>query len=189
VGLAAGLSILAAAGSADAQLTTTVTVFRAFRVGGSPSIKVRHAHGSCFSSSDTSLRSDAWRCTVGNELYDPCFSSQRAHGGVICPNADPTSGLEVRLTKRLPAAFGHRGSPSASGQPWALELSSGAHCTFDSGATSVVDGIRANYFCAGDHTSALWGLPRRTTEPWTILRAPFTATTLSERVAVARAWT
>jgi hypothetical protein len=35
----------------------------------------------------------------------------------------------------------------------------------------------------------LWGLPDRTSTPWTILIAPFQATSLSQRVAISHAWT
>ena len=189
IALAAVLAILATAGPADAHRTTTVTVYRAFTASGSPAVRVRHARGSCFTSSETTSRSDAWRCTVGNVLYDPCFSSRHAHGVVICPNADPASGLEIRLTKRLPIAFANRGSPSAGSQPWRVELYSGAHCAFSGGASSVIDGLRLNYFCPGDPLRGLWGYPRRSTQPWTIFSAPFTATTLTERVAVEHAWT
>jgi hypothetical protein len=186
--LAAGLAIVAAPATVDARITTTVTVFHAFTPSGSATIAIHHASGSCFSSSDATRRSDAWRCMVANELHDPCFSSPRAAGVVICPNADPRSGLEITLTKGLPTALANSGSPSARSQPWTLELSSGAHCAFSGGATSVIHGVRLNYFCAGSK-GGLWGYPRRATEPWTIFSAPFTARRLTKRVAIRHVWT
>lgn len=188
IALGAGLAFLTGACPAAASLRTAVTVYRAFTRGGSPTIPVRHARGSCFTSSETTTRSDAWRCTVGNALHDPCFSSPQARAVVICPNADPTSGLEIRLTRRLPTAHANR-SPARERQPWTLKLYGGAHCAFSGGASSVVDGLRLNYFCLGNHASGLWGYPLRTTQPWTIFSAPFTATALSERVAIEHAWT
>jgi eukaryotic-like serine/threonine-protein kinase len=183
------IAIVPAKSASGTRLRTRETIFRPFTSGGKPAIRVRDDRGSCFSGSDTSVRSDAWRCAVGNILLDPCFSSAHVPGVVICPDADPTSGVEIRLTRSLPRSFANHGVPSASNEPWALELFSGAHCTLSSGATSVVDGTRLNYFCPGDATSGLWGYPRRTSEPWTILTAPFTATTLSQRVAVEHVWT
>jgi hypothetical protein len=187
--LAAGLAILAVPATVDARLRTTVTVFHAFTATGSATIAVHHASGSCFSSSETTRRSDAWRCMVANELHDPCFSSPQAPSLVICPNADPTSGLEINLTKGLPTALANGGSPSARSQPWTLELYSGAHCAFSGGASSVIHGVRLNYFCVGDSKVGLWGYPRRTTEPWTIFTARSAATRLTKRVAVKHVWT
>src|SRR5271167_1789426 len=182
--IACAIAIVPAASASGARLKTSETIFRPFLRSGKPAIRVRHDRGSCFSGSDTSVRSDAWRCLVGNSLLDPCFSSPHVPGLVICPNADPRSGVEIRLTRPLPRSFANHGVPSAANQPWALELFNGAHCALSSGASSVVGGTRLNYFCPGHTESGLWGYPRRTTEPWTILIAPFTATTLSERVAV-----
>jgi hypothetical protein len=170
-------------------LTTSVTVFDAFTAGGSPAIPVHQVHGSCFTGSLTSSRADAWRCLSGNYLYDPCFSSQAAPGVVICPNPNPVRGTEIQLTKSLPRDQGNSGSPSASSRPWALELFNGDHCALSSGATAVVHGVRLNFFCTGETKRGLWGYPRRTSQPWTILIAPFTARTLSRRVAIEHVWT
>lgn len=79
--------------------------------------------------------------------------------------------------------------PVQSLQPWALELSDGLRCLFADGATNVIEGQRLNYFCGSASKEGLWGLPDRTSTPWTILIAPFQATSLSEREAISHAWT
>jgi hypothetical protein len=180
---------LAAAPAAGARPRTAVTVFHAFTASGNPAIAVHRAAGSCFTAAVTSVRSDAWRCLVGNDLYDPCFSSAAAPGVVICPNANPATGTEIRLTSPLPTAEAGHGSPSPRSRPWTLELFDGAHCSRVSGATSVVHGVPLDYFCAGNTRSGLWGDPRRRTEPWTILSGPVAATVLSRRVSVEHVWT
>jgi hypothetical protein len=164
-----------------------VTVFHAFTATGAPAIKVTSVAGKCFTSSLTSSRSDAWRCIVGNDLYDPCFSSPVAPV-VICPNSDPVRGTEIRLSSGLPTADANHGTPSTKSRPWSVKLYSGTYCALASGALSVIDGLPGDYFC-GAARSGLWGSPRRTTEPWTIFSAPPTAKTLSRRVSIEHAWT
>ena len=76
-------------------------------------------HGSCWTGSIASPRSDAWRCMVANRIYDPCFSN----GGlssVACPtDAFSKTVILIVLDKPLPAHYGNHGNPS----PWALLLS------------------------------------------------------------------
>ena len=45
----------------------------------------------------------------------------------------------------------------------------------------------ADYFSRGS-SAALWGLPDRQVEPWTIYWAPMDATSLHKRVAIRHAW-
>ena len=136
---------------------------------------------------DVTRRDDAWRCLVGNALYDPCFSSQFAFGIVVCPIPWQGSGTEIHLTKPLPKSGSHT-LPSLSLQPWAVETVSGAFCVLSSGASNVVHGQRLNYFCGRNAKQGLWGFPRRKTQPWTIVIAPLNAKVLKHRVALVRAW-
>lgn len=187
--VAAAVVTLAAVPASAGRLKTTVTVYHAFTATGAPAIRVHAAAGSCFTGSLTTDRSDGWRCLVGNSLYDPCFSSSRAPGVVVCPTADLTRGTEISLSKALPTADANHGTPSTHTLPWALKLYNGAYCVLASGALSVVDGQPNDYFCGRGAKAGLWGSPRRTTEPWTIFSAPGTAKTLNHRVAIEHAWT
>ncbi len=101
--------------------------------------------GSCWTNSLAVWRPDAWRCFVGNSIYDPCFA---ADGDVIC-GASPvttTVSFALELTEPLPA-------PSVpddtSGHAWLVELPDGTVCEFATGATGGVDGERINYLCPG----------------------------------------
>jgi hypothetical protein len=176
-----------AAGGAQAKGHTTATVYEAFSYHGVIEPQVTSASGSCFTSSDVTRRDDAWRCTVGNSLYDPCFSSQFAFGVVVCPIPWQDSGTEIHLTKPLPASGSHT-VPSLSLQPWAIETASGSFCVLSSGASSVVHGKRLNYFCGRNAKQGLWGFPSRKTQPWTIVIAPLNAKVLKHHIAVVRAW-
>jgi hypothetical protein len=182
--LAFAAAIVLVPACAEARITTTVTIFRAFTPDGSSTIPTRLKSGSCFVGALTTNRNDAWRCLIGNFIYDPCFSSAQAPGIVICPDATLHRGIEIQLTKGLPRHFGNKRPPSVHGQPWKIELAGGRHCIFLTGATGAVHGVRLNYACDRGAKFALWGFPSRRTEPWTILTAPFNATRLHARSAI-----
>jgi len=185
--LAGGLSV-AAAGLAGASVSRTQThIFQAFTASGKPAIHVtRSERGSCWVGSIAINRDDAWRCASGNALYDPCFSSSKARGIVVCPLAPwQTSGVELKLTKRLPQP--NPAKASTTGHPWAIQTSSGLRCLFDTGAAPVIHNLPGSYFCAGSPDD-LWGLPSRNSQPWMIYVGPPSATKLSKRVSVTVAW-
>ncbi len=188
--LSAAIAALAWAGTSfAARQVTTATIYHAYRANGTSAIPTHPRRGYCFSGSSTAARSDAWRCITGNELDDPCFSTSITALSVICP-AGPwqNAGVEIRLTKPLPRHYANRGAPSLHSQPWALELYDGHRCLLASGASTTVEGQRLNYFCTINSHLGLWGFPSRSTEPWTILVAPFTAKQLTQRAAIRHAW-
>jgi hypothetical protein len=180
--------VMALPAAGGAHTTTTATIFQAFRANGTPTLHTRSRSGQCFTGSLTINRDDAWRCFVGNFLFDPCFSSALAPGRVVCPNSKLTGGIEIRLTKALPRSMGDHARPSLHDQPWNIQLTDGRHCLFSSGASNVVDGVRLNYFCDSSGAFGLWGFPTRKSEPWTILGAGSTAKHLHARRAIRRAW-
>jgi hypothetical protein len=181
-------AVVAVPASAVARTTTTATIFQAFKPDGTPTLHARAKSGHCFTGSITINRKDAWRCFVGNGLFDPCFSSTLAPGKVMCPNVQLNGGVEIRLTKGLPRAMGNHKRPSLRDQPWDIQLTSGRHCVFASGASNILHGVRMNYFCDARGAFGLWGFPNRRSEPWTILSAPATARHLHGRSAIRRAW-
>ena len=183
------LAVIAAAPTpAAARLTTKATVFRPFAAAGTPTISVRSKAGYCYTGSLTINRRDAWRCFVRNYIYDPCFSASIVSGVVICPNLQVTGGIEISLQRALPRQDADPGAPSLRNQPWDLELATGQHCAFASGASNVIHGVRLNYFCGPAAKYGLWGFPNRRVKPWTISSAPFTATSLHQQRAIRRAW-
>jgi len=187
--LLSALMVLAAgAGVALASNTRTRThIYEAFTSSGQPALHITGTvRGSCNGGSAATARADAWRCFAGNFVYDPCFSSSKTKGIVLCPTAAwRSSGVRIRLTARL--VDGNHGKPSTRGEPWAVETTSGTKCQLDTGATSVVDHRRANYFCQTGK-NVLWGSPSRSSEPWTIYSAPATATKLTRKVKIRVAW-
>lgn len=99
--------------------------------------------GSCWTSSLAVWRANAWRCSVGNEIYDPCFT---VGDSVVC-GADPLTpgaAFALKLTEPLPAADV---PADTSGHAWQIELPDGTKCGFATGATGVVGDERINYLC------------------------------------------
>jgi len=162
---------------------TKTIIYRAFTASGKPAIHVTMTmRGYCWLGSLAAARDDAWRCQSG----DPCFSSSKARGIVLCVILPWTrSGVKMQLTRPLPKPYA--GKPSTKGLPWGIQTTSGLRCVLATGGTAAIGNVRANYGC-GNGEEWLWGSPSRTSERWTIYIAPLTAKKLSARVEVAVAW-
>jgi hypothetical protein len=183
---AAVASAAVPASEVQARTRTTATVYRAFSYHGLIVPDVRVESGYCWTTSNVTPRGDAWRCFVGNFIYDPCFSSALAFGVVVCPTPWNDGGTEIRLAKPLPRRQTRYVTPSLKLLPWAIQTETGADCVLSSGAANVVRGKRLNYTCGTN--VGLWGVPNRASQPWTILSASVNATVLSHRVAILHAW-
>jgi hypothetical protein len=110
-------------------------------------------NGSCWTNSIAApFRSDAWRCTVGNSISDPCFQLSNSTSSLLC-NVNPTvtdatSTFVLKLTKPLPAPDVPPGLPP-SGWAWLVQLSDGTLCTPFTGTLPITaEGDAANYGCA-----------------------------------------
>ena len=108
--------------------------------------------GTCFApSAASSSRPDAWRCSAGNGILDPCY--QRIMGDekqLACPVGGPwpANVVLLALTQNLPSENRKEVSRDAT-LPWAIELANGQRCTLFTGATAPVAGMRINYGCPG----------------------------------------
>jgi hypothetical protein len=123
--------------------------------------------GKCFAASvASSSRPDAWRCSAGNAIHDPCY--QRILGDekqLACPVEGPWSQkvILITLTEALPTEP-RKEIAVESAMPWALELGNGKRCSLFTGATAPVAGMRINYGCPGgfqvvgdvDRSSRVW---------------------------------
>jgi hypothetical protein len=146
---------------------TRTVIYRAFTSSGQPTITVtKTVRGSCFAASIAADRNDAWRCMSGNLIHDPCFSSTRAKGIVLCPAAAwKRSGIKIKLTAALPRP-GNKPKPSTSGRPWAIKTTSGLRCAVLTGMAPVSGKHFGSYLCSDGEF--LWDAPNRKTSPWTI---------------------
>jgi hypothetical protein len=158
--------------AADAAPTTNRTLLKLmtpYGLGGlSEGLAVtERVNGTCFTQSLASAsRPDAWRCTVGNTILDPCYQSVLGDGKELaCPTGGPWGANVVLLT--LTAALPPETRKELSRDntaPWAIELANGERCSLFTGATPPVAGMRINYGCPGgsqaigdiDRTQPVW---------------------------------
>ena len=178
------LLLLAAAAARGGEATQVRFFTPAGMDGPAAGLEVEaELEGSCFGPSLASpARPDAWRCSAGNDILDPCFAGPGQAGPLLCA-ADPF-GSEVKqlaLAEELPA-----GREDGGGDlPWALELHNDGRCTMLTGATAALAGKRIDYGCADGGVIA--GGVDRTGPVWTVLYRAGDAPFL-EQVPVRRAW-
>jgi len=109
-------------------------------------------NGSCFTNSIAApYRSDAWRCTVGNAISDPCFQIPGSKD-LLCgvnPAEGPyaTSTFVLHLTKALPVASVPAATPT--NWAWAVQLADGTYCTpFTGTRPFTASGTVGYYACS-----------------------------------------
>jgi hypothetical protein len=149
-------------------MSTRTLVFQAFSPSGVPLLHVTKVRGggSC-EVSDASGRRDALRCTSGNALYDPCFSSVKRRRYVLCPNPEHLGhAVKIKLKQELRL---RRHGRTYRSNPWMLQLADGNRCVLGTGANDRVNGLTSYWYCNKRHGRwiALWGQLHRNTEPWT----------------------
>jgi hypothetical protein len=155
----------AAASQVDDASTRPVTTVATF----TPSLPTGASQdGECWEESIAAPgRADAWRCTTGNSILDPCFSITSQKDVVVCrPNpitGDP--GFILRLTKPLPARVAGAPSPEPqqfTGRAWLMRLIDGQTCGLITGTTAVIRGEPAPWGCTRgwvtriDRSSPAW---------------------------------
>src|SRR2546430_17289321 len=114
--------------------------------------------GNCWTNSIAVPRPGVWRCMVGNEICDPCFSTRDLTKALIC-DANPakgSAGFVLKLTKRLP----HQSPiPPVYSRPWIVKLSDGVTCEIETGTTALVAGLDVPYDCSDLYECSDKGCP------------------------------
>lgn len=139
--------------------------------------------GTCFAGSLADPgRGDAYRCSSGNRIYDPCFLAAADLSAVACVQTPWTNETTLlSLADALPSRNENR-PPLLEALPWGLELANGAFCGVAStGAGGAIAGERINYACtfadgsgAGqvvgeiDRSQANWRVFLTGADPWVI---------------------
>lgn len=148
-----------------------------------PIIVQKEVAGQCWQQSQRIKREDAWRCMVGEVIYDPCFVKPfGSHKEAICPQS-PWIGASVKIN--LLSALDnsqHAELDMSEAYPWAIELTTGEKCqAVDEGG--VYDGLAIRYHC--DSQTILLGHVQRCKAEWSILqKTPAGVST----ALVAKAW-
>ncbi|MEP7020842.1 MAG: hypothetical protein ABI808_09330 [Pseudonocardiales bacterium] len=162
---------------------TAVSKFTPYSSAGALTVVVTgHATGQCWTGSIVVAVPGVYRCLVGNDIADPCFTPpQPAKPTTVACLPDPWSGaLVVTLTAPLPITppVGH------AANPWALQLANGVRCVASGGTVHSVDGVSLNLQCSGG--TAAGGLD--TTGPmWQVKYGPQSGGPLAV-VGVTHAW-
>lgn len=114
-----------------------------------PPIPSEKREGFCWTNSNIIHRSDVWRCMIGNEIFDPCYTAQDKTT-IVCdakPDIEQPSGFVLKLTKPLPTPDVYNGPSSSASM---VELEDGTICESISGASGASDGVRTeriSYSC------------------------------------------
>ncbi len=116
-------------------------------VPGSPAAESRE--GRCWTTSIAIPRPDAWRCMVGNQIFDPCFAL--ADGKSVECGANPWKskpGFRLNLTEPLPKPdITAQTAALAAKSCWLLVLADGTVCTPATGTRAMVAGEMTTYYC------------------------------------------
>ncbi len=171
------------------------------------SVDVNHTpstHANCWTLSIASPRPDAYRCMIGNYIYDPCFTSELLKPTVVCPTApwrnvaftaiptSPLSDIDKGLTQQevaLDRGAHPRPIPSnVTSNPnyvWALKLSNGVGCFKATGASGGIASLNATFDCTNG--GQLEGAIDTANVLWTAVYFP-PATHVAIQMPIAEAW-
>ncbi|MCL4404973.1 hypothetical protein M1295_00110 [Patescibacteria group bacterium] len=129
--------------------------------------------GSCFAGSIAApYRSDAWRCSIGNNIADPCFQIKGSDELLCKPNplnADSSPSFVMKLTGSLPEP-NSVSTNVPNNWAWLVELSDGTVCTPFTGTLPFsAEGDVAYYSCdsAAANESMIFNSLDSNTTPWT----------------------
>ncbi|MFE5374402.1 hypothetical protein [Streptomyces mirabilis] len=153
----------AAAASSAPTTRTQVVTLNPWSPDGTPASGITvtdRASGSCFGTAESTVRTDAWRCTAGDRILDPCFSpdSNPEDTSALCLDGSPDRMVQLSVPQGFPGNNDHMpGGPDIA--PIVLVLANGARCSFMGGGTSTLAGQRQNYGC--DNGSYLYGYPNK----------------------------
>jgi hypothetical protein len=167
----AALTVAATALGAGPRRTSVLT-FQAFSGGELRSSIVvdETLSGSCSGSSKASPRRDAWRCSVADDTYDPCFSDPSGTADfVVCPEfgLTPRRVDRINLGSPLPSATNTAAPGTRKGLPFVmLARPYAGYCDRIAGRKPpLVQGRRPTYDCGLGGT--LLGPPDRSGSRWT----------------------
>jgi hypothetical protein len=150
------------------SVLTQVLTFQAFDDHGLlPGLaRADTVSGQCGGGSlSASGRADAWRCTSGGRVLDPCFANPS--GGDLACVPDPFTRDVTMLAVGGALTRGNRNDPGHP--PWFLELDDGTRCgavAAEPGPTSTTGDRRPTYTCTGG--AQVYGDPDGSKPVWTV---------------------
>jgi hypothetical protein len=128
------------------QTSASATIVSAYHPSG---MRVTATlRGNCWTQSIAVARTDAYRCMVGNDIYDPCFAEGPRR--VACPSDLATNrGIVIVVASLSPNTFSQRTA-------WAMRLGNGAICevTTGTGIAGYPFGCTSSLICSAPRRSA-----------------------------------
>ncbi len=115
-----------------------------------PTASMPVKQGSCWTNSIAApYRADAWRCTVGDAISDPCFAVASSSGTLLC-GANPavplsSSAFSLHLTQSLPKPQLPSGAIPKN-WAWRLAFADGTTCTPFTGTRPFTADHQAAYY-------------------------------------------
>lgn len=133
----------------DSSLTLQTPVLQTTIVDYKPEIPLERKQGTCFSNSNIVSGTTAYRCSVENEIYDPCIVG--ADGQTLVCQSDPTvkkSGFALDRDGELPEV---EEDETEVLRPWVVELASGRLCTLPDTIIPPVGEEEVTYTCVSSN--------------------------------------
>ena len=176
---------------ASTPSSTTTEMFAPWTTEGTlaPGIQVvaNLEDGSCSAESIADgANQNAWQCSSGNDVYDPCFAPPNETNvtQVACAQT-PLSGVDVlTLVQALPSSStGTSADTGSTPAPWFMQLANGDTCGRTTVTAPSAGSPSLSYACQ----SGVAGTLNTSTEPWTVKYLPNNSDVSSD-VAVSTAW-
>jgi hypothetical protein len=150
--------------------------------------------GRCLFNSNVLGTSNSWRCTVDNQVFDPCLLAE--DGETIVCGADPSSntpGFRVELTHAMPEPEVSLFRTAPAAPLWELLLEDGSVCTLFTGASMQLEDTPVTYVCSD--SEVLLGEIDQSGERWQVQKAAISndaegnfSAEVIKTVTVVRAW-
>jgi hypothetical protein len=142
-----------------------------------PTDAMKTVDGSCFANSIAApYRPDAWRCTVGNAIQDPCFqigTGSSLFCGVDPEDAAASSAFVLSLSQPLPTTQTAQNPPAGWG--WRVKLDDGTICTPFTGTLPFAAGGEVAKYGCGDQR-LIFGDLNASSKLWTAKVGTLSAT-------------
>ena len=155
------IAVLVLAGLVYFYFASTATIYSVKKVPVAPTnvitftapevLPAVQQNGECFSESISApYRQDAWRCMIGNSIYDPCFETPQ-NGLVFCQeNPLASDSVLIKITKPLPARTAL--ANAQDNWAWFLTLEDGTYCSPFTGTRPFFSPDQVAYYgCHSDN--------------------------------------
>ena len=128
----------------------TTTYYFATEYSGKSQDKINLSQIDCWVHSLSSNRPDAFRCMINDVIKDPCFMDPNDPTIVVCP-LNPYGENEYFKVDPTKEIFrqGISAENSIDRYPWFIKLFDNTECTFYTGVSGGIAGMRIDYGCGG----------------------------------------